>query len=645
MKLFKLLPFLLSCTIAVQAQHIKFSDEKPEAGKTVSFLYDPKGTPLADSANIKCEVHRLSTNTNLFTPVISKVNLKKEGTLYTGTVLTADSTSLIALTFYTAKTKDNNPSGYYVKLSKRGVLPAESYTNEADLLYRYGPVHFGMKPDLQKSLIAYQHAFELKPGLKDKYLYNFLEINYKLNPTVGIVLIQQTIDRIRATSSPREKDLRMVVNLYQLLNNKSAVDSAIQIAIQKYPTGANAYTQDLTAILAEKSGDKFEAKLIKIISKYNLDEKKKADSIDLSMLYGKITKLYRIERNNEKFEFYVKKNQNTVLRAELFDSYASDAAESEENTVFATKLSKISLDLLIVARDEETPLRFEVRKAYLEDLDKIYALHADTYAHLLYQAGKYRESLKYEELAMSGLISPTSEMYERYINYLTVDSQLEKAYSIAEKAILNGNATDSIKKQHEILFSKLGKKEDYSNYIGKLNSKAGFSEEQVLRENMINIPAPAFSLLNLKGERVTLADLKGKVVIIDYWATWCIPCIGSFPSMQKVVNHFKDNPNVVFLFINTSQREDNREKTVKDFMRKLPYTFNVLLDTQDKADPNKFDIANAYKVEYIPAKFIIDGSGNIRFKMVGTSGSADNLIKEMETMIGLASEKDNAQTK
>ncbi|MNL20942.1 Sporulation thiol-disulfide oxidoreductase A precursor [compost metagenome] len=154
---------------------------------------------------------------------------------------------------------------------------------------------------------------------------------------------------------------------------------------------------------------------------------------------------------------------------------------------------------------------------------------------------------------------------------------------------------------------------------------------------MINTPAPAFALKNLKGEVVDLAKLKGKTVILDYWATWCGPCIQSFPGMQMAVEKYRNDPNVVFLFINTFQREENREKAVKDWVLANPkYTFNVLLDNKKTEDPEQFEVVSQYKVTGIPTKFVIDGNGNIRFKTAGFDGTPEATVKELDIMIDLA---------
>jgi hypothetical protein len=109
--------------------------------------------------------------------------------------------------------------------------------------------------------------------------------------------------------------------------------------------------------------------------------------------------------------------------------------------------------------------------------------------------------------------------------------------------------------------------------------------------------------------------------------------------MQKAVDKFKNDPNVAFLFIDTWEGGDNkekREKSVKEFIDKNKYTFNVLYDVPEKDDPNTFVVVNDYKVNGIPTKFVIDHEGKIRFKSVGYSGNEDGLVEEISLMIEMA---------
>lgn len=156
----------------------------------------------------------------------------------------------------------------------------------------------------------------------------------------------------------------------------------------------------------------------------------------------------------------------------------------------------------------------------------------------------------------------------------------------------------------------------------------------------INEKAPDFKLKNLNGKTVSLSSLKGKVVVLDFWATWCGPCIASFPAMKAVVEKFKDSSNVVFLFIDTWETQESekaRRKEVTDFLAENSYPFQMLLDQRVRGNANKYLVGMKYKAELIPAKVVIGKDGNIKFRTKGYNGSIAYLIEELSAMIAFAS--------
>jgi thiol-disulfide isomerase/thioredoxin len=170
----------------------------------------------------------------------------------------------------------------------------------------------------------------------------------------------------------------------------------------------------------------------------------------------------------------------------------------------------------------------------------------------------------------------------------------------------------------------------FDEYITALQKEATIKMLEDLRKSMINEKAPVFALVDLNGKRIDLGELKGKVVIVDFWATWCGPCKASFPGMQKMVNKYKDDPNVKFVFIDTWERGDEKQKNAAEFIANNKYSFHVLMDNDDK-------VVAEFKVEGIPTKFVIDKNGMVRFKAVGFDGSDDKLMAELTAMIEMAS--------
>lgn len=129
-------------------------------------------------------------------------------------------------------------------------------------------------------------------------------------------------------------------------------------------------------------------------------------------------------------------------------------------------------------------------------------------------------------------------------------------------------------------------------------------------------PAPAFSFKNLAGESVKLADLKGKVVVVDFWATWCKPCIETMPEMQKLYDKHADKGMTV---LGVSIDEEG-EKKVKPFLSKRKFTYPIVLDSDSTW--------KAFGVHAIPAVFLIDKDGQIVKQWTGKPDK-----KEVESAI------------
>lgn len=131
-----------------------------------------------------------------------------------------------------------------------------------------------------------------------------------------------------------------------------------------------------------------------------------------------------------------------------------------------------------------------------------------------------------------------------------------------------------------------------------------------------------FTLQDLEGKPISLSDYKGKVVFIDFWATWCPPCRLSIPYVEKLYEQYKDNEDFVVLGINL---EESKEDITK-FMKKQKMNYPILLS-------DKKVISN-YKITSIPRFFLIDRNGEIYNKYVGFAPGVEQLWqKDIEKLL------------
>lgn len=289
----------------------------------------------------------------------------------------------------------------------------------------------------------------------------------------------------------------------------------------------------------------------------------------------------------------------------------------------------------LVSKAAKMTLMLNEAKPLSDDEKKKYPVIFGTYAEALIKNGRTAEAVPYAKLAYEQSSKTDFNFNQSYVATLVYEKKYEEAAPILESFVRTGRNTP----QHlvwlkEAYVAKNGNEKKYDAYLNALKKESATRLKEKLAKEMVEEPAPPFSLTNLKGETVSMESLKGKVVVLDFWATWCGPCKASFPAMQKAANFFADNKEVAFLFINTLDNKKNLKEVVGKYMTDNHYDFNVLFDLPD-ASTKKCPVKEAYNVKGIPAKFIIDKAGNIRFKPMGFSGSEEETVEELKAMINL----------
>ncbi|HUR31596.1 MAG TPA: redoxin domain-containing protein [Saprospiraceae bacterium] len=334
----------------------------------------------------------------------------------------------------------------------------------------------------------------------------------------------------------------------------------------------------------------------------------------------------------EKMKEYVNEIIDPSTKASVCNNFAwTLAGEGIDNEAkqldLASDLSSTSISLM--TPQLRKPATFS-QSEWERNLEYSKAMYGDTYAVILYKQGKYDDALALQQKAVEMYDFDDIEMNERYVVYLDKANKKEELMSFTENMIKSGKASMKMKEMHEQIWTKEKTQEQlYDQYVAQLESVAKMKRIEELKGTWMETSSIPFTLKDLDGKTISLADYKGKTVVLDFWATWCGPCKSSFPGMKNAVEHYSSDDDVVFFFVNTWEKGDHISDKVKKFIDDNQYPFHVLMDSESK-------IVSDYKVEGIPTKFIIGPDQKIRFKSVGYNGNNEVLTEEVITMIDMA---------
>ena len=449
-------------------------------------------------------------------------------------------------------------------------------------------------------------------SIPDSVKANYVKLARSSKPE-DIEKVKQAISKYE--NGKTEDEVVFAMRLAGTINESSVADSLNEVVVKRWPRGHQAMIAGYNNIVGTPGNAKQKLAMYnKWIRKF--PEPKTSSDIVYDYAKSEIASAYASGKDAKNTRLWVsrikEKNYKSVVQIVeskvLFEHGDTTDAEAFIREGLAGAKAGLAGNPNPMAKND-----------YIEYLI--------SYAQMLYDEKKYSQAL-----------SPITEAYnasetkgrcdELYALILTKNSKGSEALPILSQLVKDGQGGDEdLNNLKTAYVQDKGSDAGYEAYYNELIKVRQQNVEEKLKKEMLSMDAPSFTLVDLDGNKVSLDDLKGKVVVLDFWATWCGPCKRSFPAMKMAVNKYKDDPNVKFLFIDTWEHTADPSKSVKALMDAGKYPFHVLLDTKQTK------VVDQFKIHGIPAKFIIDGNGKIRYQLTGFSGSNDAAVEELSMMI------------
>ncbi|KAF2516690.1 TlpA disulfide reductase family protein [Flavobacterium foetidum] len=656
MKILKLAALFLSVNAASYAQgeakRFAVSPEAPKSGEEITITYDPAGTILKDAKEVSGRMYTHGS----FKWKVSDVTLKQTADKKWQTkIKLADDAALINFVFVSDTLLDRGGKETYSWMipptkssySGWGLMRNESFADQhPNVLDPVSSINDTI------SLMWINYEMQYHPESRKDIFYEGLRLMKSAKPGDPTKRIKSELRFILADNLDNEHQYKMqkALDLLEQPANKAFTDSVQQVLLTKYPNGVLARDLEIKKIFNE-------ADFNKKVALYNAFEKNFPQSkfedvlTDTeSLFYDKMVKgiMYNYIVKNKDYSFTLNSVKNVsyfmlVDYAWHLISIPFDRDQEGSEKASLETLKKYA-DIIIPeleSREAFLPKQYvgklspkEWQAQALQNAAREYF----TYAKLLEVLKQYDLSKKYLEKIKPIMKFDDASYNEVYSRMLLREGRVAEANAYLITAAKSNKITPTSITALKDLYVKAGKKEaDFEAYFHSLKAETNDEHKKKLISELINLPIDGFEMESNRGGKVKLADQKGKIVVLDFWAMWCGPCKNAMPGMNMAVNKYKADDNVKFYFVDTMEYIKDFKAQTQAFIKEKGFDFTILYDSKNpktgKYDAVYDKYSKAFHFSGIPEKMIIDQNGKLRWMSNGYFGSPSELADEISIIV------------
>ena len=590
---------------------------KPLPAQIIKVEYQPSQSNLILENSLKGVAYL--NNIGAEEPRAVEIELIKQMDVWHGTLSTEKNDVSLLMVFYDSAGNIDNckGAGYWIPLynTNENMLPGSQATIAFMYYGAWPSTTYDVESYRDLANQMYEKDFKIDPALKRIYYrYYIASIRFEKAPD----LYKQELDQFSESTDLTEWELLDISKKYYSINDSASGKKYEKMLFDKYATGCWA---------TQTSSLEYQKKILptndfKLNQSLYSDFKKRYSGLveECPKRYINTVQIILLRRLVEQ---YIKNGMYEEWKREAgkledkwkFDAYAFAAQTLTEKKIYpdiserlaseASEWQYANLDAPRIVTDRLFSSKSDVRSYREEKLGD--CLGSYGYSLLLQEKNEEAARVLKKAVIFSKMNKPKINQY--YIESLVAINSIQEAIHETGEMEKRGKVNTQTMEIYRKLISQ---NKDASAQTPSKNNK-----QKKLK--LINEKCPSFEMTDANGNPSNLQDYHGKIIVIDFWATWCGPCIAGFENMNRIADRYSIDPSIVFLFINTQETGNDKLKRAKELMQNTGYKFTLLFDEHNKA-------GNIFDFSALPTKLVIDKEGNIRYRESGSEKEEELIV-------------------
>lgn len=617
----------------------------PVPGKPLTISYHPEGTPLAGESNIQGVMYYWID----YAWEAADIDMVKTDTAWVATFTVPENTALTFLKFtaggkvdtggsetygmFTMDEEGRNIPGAYIgwavargKNTERYHIPG--YVQESTRLLEDDVLRFWYNNELRYHAESYPRVI--------KYADETIS---RMDPERAQEIMRRDVEFLMSAEGMPEERLLEAHEIASRLLQDQGLAAAVEAQIlARFPDGIAARDKEIWRIFRVEDPEQKIAEFAAFLDRFPTAEFVDVRTETSDMWYAKVFQsvVYTPITSRDDYSLLCKyigdqpyESLATFMWHIVQIPYSNGHATAEKVRPHAD---------LIVNEMLTRPQRLDHRVySPREWQDRIYENNRSAfmvYSQILGETGDQARAIEVADRIAPYFGHETAEFNDYYVTILGKSGRGAEIVPFIEQAVNRNAATPEML----AILQKNYTGKDFDAYLTQLKTDKLQAQREKLDKEIVDLPIELFALETLGGGTVDMAAMKGKILVLDFWATWCAPCKAAMPGMNMAVQKYAGDEGVAFFFISTMENGSNYKKGLSDFLAEKGFGhFVVPLDSETTGGRAKDLVYNTYAREFrfsgIPQKMIIDGKGRLRWRSLGYHGSPSELADEISYII------------